>query len=296
MIKSNHAVFSEEQNDTSNLRTFVEGDGYVFVRDRPAINHALYIDYRYRKTISVDNEKIHCPFAMAKKPFLKKKRSFAYPIGSNLSELFDPELLNLVESGIIKHLSVRGLPNAEICPQDLGGTERQLRNGDLMMTYYIMAAGFITSLVVFTTEFIFRYINSQHTTNALTNGSMLRKKNGLLVFDSSQSFDHNNQHSNITPPPPYQSIFSNNFKMHNDHIPHKKLFVNPNRTVHGVKMIRSESRKYNPVSTETVDELSVVQWFSKGRNYLIQQSTNGHNHLVPVQTPSLATFQYTYTE
>lgn len=44
------------------------------------------------------------------------------------------------------------LPKAEICPQNLGGTERQLRNGDLLMTYQIMLAGFGTGLAVFFTE------------------------------------------------------------------------------------------------------------------------------------------------
>ena len=91
MAQQNYAVFTEATNDTYNLRNYVEKNGYVFVRDRPAITHALYLDYRYRKTISYDNEKVHCPFAKAKEPFLKKKRSFAYPIGSNLSDLFDRE-------------------------------------------------------------------------------------------------------------------------------------------------------------------------------------------------------------
>lgn len=44
------------------------------------------------------------------------------------------------------------LTNAEICPQNLGGTERQLRNSDLSMTYWIMLAGFCTSVVIFFTE------------------------------------------------------------------------------------------------------------------------------------------------
>lgn len=44
------------------------------------------------------------------------------------------------------------LTQAEICPQNLGGTERQLRNGDLLMTYQIMAAGFGTGAAVFFTE------------------------------------------------------------------------------------------------------------------------------------------------
>lgn len=44
------------------------------------------------------------------------------------------------------------LPKAEICPQNLAGTERQLRNGDLMMTYQIMMAGFGTGFIIFITE------------------------------------------------------------------------------------------------------------------------------------------------
>jgi len=88
MIQNNYAVFSDETNDTYNLQNYVEKNGYVFVRDRPAINIMLYRDYLYRKTVSFSDEKVHCPFAMAKEPFLKKKRTFAYPIGSNLSPKF----------------------------------------------------------------------------------------------------------------------------------------------------------------------------------------------------------------
>lgn len=91
MVDNKQAVFTDLINDSLTLQNYVERHGHVFVRDRPAINHVLYLDYRYRKTISMDNEKIHCPFAMAKEPFLKKKRAFAYPMGSNLSHLFDPE-------------------------------------------------------------------------------------------------------------------------------------------------------------------------------------------------------------
>lgn len=64
-------------------------------------------------------------------------------------------LLHLVESGIVKYMLWENLPNAEICPQNLGGTERQLRNGDLLMTYIIMIAGFCTSIVIFMTEVCF---------------------------------------------------------------------------------------------------------------------------------------------
>lgn len=91
MIYKRRAIFTENINDTDTLMDFVEKKKYVFVRDRPALDHLVYRDYRYRKTISYDNEKMHCPFAKSYQPFLTKKRSFAYPRGSNLSALFDPE-------------------------------------------------------------------------------------------------------------------------------------------------------------------------------------------------------------
>lgn len=69
-----------------------------------------------------------------------------FPIFSAIS------LLTLVETGIVKFMLGENLTNAEICPQNLGGTERQLRNSDLSMTYWIMLAGFCTSVVIFFTE------------------------------------------------------------------------------------------------------------------------------------------------
>ena len=58
----------------------------------------------------------------------------------------------LVESGIVKYKLNEGLPKAEICPQDLGSTERQLRLQDLLTTYLTMLTGFSTALVIFFTE------------------------------------------------------------------------------------------------------------------------------------------------
>jgi hypothetical protein len=71
---------------------------------------------------------------------------------AEISWFFCIRLLNLVESGIIKYKLREGLPNAEICPQNLAGTERQLRNGDLLTTYLVMLTGFCTASVVFFTE------------------------------------------------------------------------------------------------------------------------------------------------
>lgn len=61
-------------------------------------------------------------------------------------------LLTLVETGIVKYMMGENLTRAEICPQNLGGLERQLRNSDLKMTYWIMLGGFCTGAIIFLTE------------------------------------------------------------------------------------------------------------------------------------------------
>jgi glutamate receptor, ionotropic, invertebrate len=85
------AEFSEEANDTVILMKSVEKKNYVFIRDKPAVDHLIYQDYKYRKNIDQFNEKVHCPFAVAKSPFLKRKRAFAYPLKTKWNALFDPE-------------------------------------------------------------------------------------------------------------------------------------------------------------------------------------------------------------
>lgn len=74
-----------------NLLDYVEMKDFVFVRDRPAIDHLVYSDYKERKT-RYDDEKSQCPFAVAKNPFIKRKRTFAYNRSNfSYSSLFDPE-------------------------------------------------------------------------------------------------------------------------------------------------------------------------------------------------------------
>lgn len=156
MVDKNLAAFVDTLNDTEVLVNYVERQNYVLVRDKPAIKHLIYQDYKYRKTLKADDEKVHCAFAVAKEAFLKRRRAFAYSENFRFKDVFDYELLNLVESGIVKYKLLENLPQPEICPNNLGSTDRQLRNGDLMMTYYVMIAGFCTSISVFVSEVIMR--------------------------------------------------------------------------------------------------------------------------------------------
>lgn len=58
----------------------------------------------------------------------------------------------MVEGGLVKFKLLENLPKAQICPQNLGGTERQLKNRDLVMTYLVMLTGFATAIAVFLSE------------------------------------------------------------------------------------------------------------------------------------------------
>lgn len=203
-------------------------------------------------------------------------------------------LLNLVESGIIKHLSARELPSAEICPQNLGSTERQLRNGDLMMTYYIMLTGFATALAVFTTELLFRFINGRHEANQWARHGIGRTTNGQSIQPSRwlQGFRqrlHNGEAKllgnsphvpNVTPPPPYQSIFSHGGAQEQTG-----------------RLQRWRRGGNGPGVLLGGDQNGVgVRRLINGRDYMVFRNSNGQSQLVPVRSPSAALFQYTYTE
>lgn len=87
----NHRIIFSEKSDNDTLNEYVYKDGYVLVRDRPAISHLIYNDYILRKRTNPDDERKQCPFAVAKDPFMKRRRSFAYRLDSELSLLFDEE-------------------------------------------------------------------------------------------------------------------------------------------------------------------------------------------------------------
>lgn len=90
MYEDRRAVFTDK-SDNDTLNEYVYNDGFVLVRDRPAISHLIYNDYQERKLRNPTDEKKQCPFATAKDPFMKRKRSFAYQLNFEFHALFDPE-------------------------------------------------------------------------------------------------------------------------------------------------------------------------------------------------------------
>lgn len=221
--------------------------------------------------------------------------------------------MNLVESGIIKHLCAKDLPNAEICPQDLGGTERQLRNGDLMMTYYIMFAGFATSIVVFSTEIIFRFLNSRQESNKWARHGIGRTPDGHSFMPSrwqrlrsdsgsdKQRLTHHYGNSNVTPPPPYQSIFSSHNGRGNGgvvggHGGHGVGNLQQNMLSRWHQQNGNSTGGRSPPMAGKESEASGVRRFINGREYMVFRNANGQSQLVPMRVPSATLFQYTYTE
>lgn len=183
-----------------------------------------------------------------------------------------------MEGGIVKHLSMKNIPRAEICPQDLGSIERQLRNGDLLMTYYIMLAGFVLSIVIFFTELFFRFINerSNHTID----------KNGSVLIVSGKGAKNT-----ASPPPPYQSVYQSDslakdklkawsrtryFKKDELPIPSNKKFGFLLKTLNQPERLHSKRRIIN------------------GREYYVTIAHDGTKHLIPVRVPSATLFQYNY--
>lgn len=87
----NRQIIMSEKSDNDTLIQHVYAEGYVLVRDKPAISHLIYDDYLVRKRRWPQDDKRQCPFAAAKEPFLRRKRSFAYPLNSEINMIIDPE-------------------------------------------------------------------------------------------------------------------------------------------------------------------------------------------------------------
>ncbi|CAH1104855.1 unnamed protein product [Psylliodes chrysocephalus] len=195
----NLKVFANH-SDMNILNTFVKKRKMMFIREKTVINHIMYQDYREKAKNGVEEEH-RCTFVVAKFPITKFSRAFAYSKDFKYVELFDYAIQRLIEGGIIEFKLNENLPDAQICPLDLGSTERKLRNTDLLLTYILVGGGLAVALCVFLMEILWRVCqrrNKQkkkrkpHQTHFLANNYNAIIKTGL---------------SNLTPPPSYQTLF-----------------------------------------------------------------------------------------
>ncbi|KAI5739112.1 hypothetical protein M8J77_015140 [Diaphorina citri] len=124
--------------------------GVLFLHDKHWLNFFMLGIER------AADEMNHCQYVLTTDIYLTRSLSFVYPKHSILPLLFDSIMLSYVESGIIKHLLTKDLPEAVICPLDLGSKERQLSNPDLITTYIVVVSGFTAACFVLLGERMLR--------------------------------------------------------------------------------------------------------------------------------------------
>lgn len=86
MVLNGRAEFKNYATNQDSLQ-FVDGDG-VLVKESVSIDHIMFNDY-IKKAKDGVVESDRCTYVIAPRPFMKKQRAFAYPIGSTLKVLFD---------------------------------------------------------------------------------------------------------------------------------------------------------------------------------------------------------------
>lgn len=70
----------------------------------------------------------------------------------------------LIEGGLVKYLKSKDLPEATICPLNLGSKERNLRLMDLSVTYSIVLGGLVMAIAILIGEIMYvRYYNKTKT-------------------------------------------------------------------------------------------------------------------------------------
>ncbi|KAG6455018.1 hypothetical protein O3G_MSEX008987 [Manduca sexta] len=202
MINSGRALFRNFRHNFEYLPMVKSGS--VLVKEDLAIDHLMYNDY-VQKTREGMSESDRCTYVVAPTAFMKRQRAFVYPLGSILENLFNPVLHYILQAGIIDFLKATDLPLTRICPLDLQSKDRQLRNTDLMMTYFIMAIGLAAALAVFIGELIIkRYSRVKIKT--------LKRKRPKRAKASKPDDSR---------PPPYESLFTKT--QHSSRKSHKQI-------------------------------------------------------------------------
>ncbi|XP_065213318.1 glutamate receptor ionotropic, delta-1 [Planococcus citri] len=134
-------------------------EGVLLLHERNWLNSFML---GLEREMEIDKE--HCKYVLTTRPYLTRSLSFAFPKHSILPHLFNSDMLSYVESGIIRHLLTATLPEADICPLNLGSKERQLRVSDLYTTYEIIITGFCIALSIFCIEIIGNRLKNREIT------------------------------------------------------------------------------------------------------------------------------------
>lgn len=169
----------------------------------------------------------------------------------------------------MQHRLLVNVSKAEICPQNLGSLERQLRLNDLATTYLTMLVGFSTGLVVFISEIIMRFFN--------------KRKARLIRDDAADRTRRVQVQPKKARPKPafgYQQPGPST----------KKIVSPPPEYNEAIKTISSlQSGSHSGGVPSNVESYRTFN----GRTYAVVK-TDGGTQLVPMRAPSDAIFNYQY--
>ncbi|XP_074037794.1 ionotropic receptor 76b [Leptinotarsa decemlineata] len=251
--------------DLDIVEQYVAKRDMMFIREKTIIRHVMYKDYRLKTMRGVEEEK-RCTYVMADFPIKKFPRAFAYAPNFKYAALFDRTIQYVVESGIIQFKLRENLPESEICPLNLGSSERKLRNTDLLLTYVIVGSGLGIATSVFLLEILWRLQKNKYKSRGKfrifneaavsrdclgeersPKGAKWLEMNNNMIRGKPLEFPVS------SPPPSYQALFLPPFNFSN-----------------------REGHKKN----------------INGRDYWVIDKTNGLREIIPIRTPSALLFQF----
>ncbi|KAF5296313.1 hypothetical protein FQA39_LY12530 [Lamprigera yunnana] len=140
-------------NKTEIIENQVKDMNFLYIEDKLIAEDLMYKDYLAKARDNLLQSE-RCIYVITTWPVIQCPRSFAYKKDFKYKPVFDHMIKELFESGVVKYKVRTHLPKASICPLNLKAIERQLRNTDFLLTYYVITTGFVMSLLSLLVELL----------------------------------------------------------------------------------------------------------------------------------------------
>ncbi|XP_031339493.1 glutamate receptor ionotropic, delta-1-like [Photinus pyralis] len=160
--KNSRKVFVNSNDDDILTHCISNNQSHVYIAEQPNINRVLHQRIQTQQG---------CPFINLGSVYTSP-RAFAYSRSFRFGSLFDKAIRNLVETGLVQHLTKMHLPDGDICPLNLRRVKRQLNNTHVALAYYILVGGFLLALIMFCAE-ISRKVLKQRQSRVFTKESKI---------------------------------------------------------------------------------------------------------------------------
>ncbi|CAG0879082.1 unnamed protein product [Cyprideis torosa] len=142
----------DETEDPRNMLDNVASENTVYLDSIDVLQYFIVSDYRRRRNEFNMSEEDSCRFRYAETEIENHLFSLAYPLGSNLTKLFDPYLSQMLRGGLVDHWRIKDVPDADICSLAKGFQERSLNLNDLYSTFLIIITGYCSGTFLFILE------------------------------------------------------------------------------------------------------------------------------------------------